>query len=359
MTDAARAVPRRGNHATIPAAAAPADHRVGGPGRPPEPGRQVITLGRVPAPPDTEGRRSAGRDAAVRVRVPAKVNLHLAVGDVRADGFHDLTTVFHAVDLLDEVAAAPAERLSVTVTGEGAGEVPTDERNLAWRAARLLADVAGVEPRVALSLRKAIPVAGGMAGGSADAAGTLVACARLWDLDVATADLLPLAAKLGSDVAFPLLGGTAVGTGRGEQLVPVATTGRLHWVFALAGTGISAGAAYGELDRLRAGGRAPAPAGTPDALLAALAAGDLAGIAAAVGNDLQPAAVSLLPHLADTLAAGATAPAALVSGSGPTCAFLCTDEAAAGLLAAELEAAGVCRSARVARGPAPGATLVT
>ena len=324
MTDAARAVPRRGNHATIPAAAAPADHRVGGPGRPPEPGRQVITLGRVPAPPDTEGRRSAGRDAAVRVRVPAKVNLHLAVGDVRADGFHDLTTVFHAVDLLDEVAAAPAERLSVTVTGEGAGEVPTDERNLAWRAARLLADVAGVEPRVALSLRKAIPVAGGMAGGSADAAGALVACARLWDLDVATADLLPLAAKLGSDVAFPLLGGTAVGTGRGEQLVPVATAGRLHWVFALAGTGISAGAAYGELDRLRAGRPRP---GTGWVRRTRCWRRSPRAISPA---SPRPSATTCSRRpcrccrtLADTLAAGATAPAALVSGSGPTCAFLC------------------------------------
>lgn len=293
------------------------------------------------------------------MRVPAKVNLHLSVGELRADGFHELSTVFHAVDLVDEVSAAPARELSLTISGEGAADLPTDAGNLAWRAAELLAATAGLEPRVALHLAKAIPVAGGMAGGSADAAAALLACARLWDLDAGPAELVALAARLGSDTVFPLVGGTAVGTGRGEVLEPVPCASRLHWVFALADHGISAGDAYRELDRLRDAGRAPGPAGPPDRLLAALADGDLDRIAALLTNDLEHAAVSLAPGLKQTLDAGRrySAVAALVSGSGPTCAFLCPDASAATRLAAALEADGVCRAARVATGPVPGAAV--
>lgn len=290
--------------------------------------------------------------------MPAKVNLHLSVGERRPDGYHELVNVFHAVDLVDEVDAAPADTLSLGVTGEGAASLPTDGDNLAWRAATLLAEAVGVPAVARLDVRKAIPVAGGMAGGSADAAAALLACARLWQLDVSVDDLVSLAGRLGSDVAFPLLGGTAVGTGRGELLTSVAAPARLHWVFAISDTGISAGAAYGELDRLRDAGAAPSPIGAPEALLAALAAGDVAAVAGRLGNDLQPAALSLAPALRDTLAAGRGALASLVSGSGPTCAFLCEDAAAATVLAAELESAGVCRTARVATGPAAGATVV-
>jgi 4-diphosphocytidyl-2-C-methyl-D-erythritol kinase len=296
---------------------------------------------------------------AVRVRAPAKVNLHLSVGPMRPDGYHELVNVFHAVDLVDEVVASPAGRLSLTIAGEGAAELPTDRANLVWQAVALLAETVGIDdPAVRLELTKTIPVAGGMAGGSADAAAALLACARLWRVH---ADLPALAGRLGSDVAFPLLGRTAVGTGRGELLTPVPTTGRLHWAFALADGGISASAAYGELDRQRAAGTAPPPAGDPDALLDALAAGDLGRIAAALVNDLQPAALALRPTLADTLAAGSEggARAGIVSGSGPTCAFLCADEDAAEQVAAALVAAGVCRAARVASGPAPGARVVT
>jgi 4-diphosphocytidyl-2-C-methyl-D-erythritol kinase len=234
---------------------------------------------------------------------------------------------------------------------------------VAWQAAMLLAEAAGIFPRVHLTIAKDIPVAGGMAGGSADAAATLLACARLWDLDAGAPELAALAARLGADVTFPLLGGTAVGTGRGEVLEPVPCPARLHWVFAFAGFGISAGAAYRELDRLRADGAAPAPTvltGPPDRLVAALADGDLQRIAANLGNDLQPAALSLVPPLTDTLAAGAAVDgvlAALVSGSGPTCAFLCADAETATLVAATLESEAVCRAARTATGPVPGATL--
>jgi 4-diphosphocytidyl-2-C-methyl-D-erythritol kinase len=283
------------------------------------------------------------------------VNLHLSVGPLRADGFHELLTVFHAVDLFDELAATPGDGLSLTLSGEGADVLPTGADNLAWRAAELVAHAAGRPPDVHLELRKSIPVAGGMAGGSADAAAALVACARLWGVDT---DLGDLAARLGSDVAFPLVGGTAVGTGRGERLTPVPAHPPLHWVFALAEAGISAGAAYKELDRQRAAGVAPSPVGAPDELLAALAAGDLARVAGALANDLEPAALALEPALRKTLDAGreAGALAAIVSGSGPTCAFLCADAAAAARIAGGL--AGVCRAARTASGPVPGATVI-
>lgn len=297
----------------------------------------------------------------VRVRVPAKVNLHLGVGDPRPDGYHELVTVFHAVGLWDEVVAAPGDGLSVSVSGPGADDVPTDERNLAWKAAALLAEAAGIAPDVHLEIAKDIPVAGGMAGGSADAAAALVACRRLWQLNISPDEVSALAAQLGSDVAFPLLGGTALGTGRGEVLTPVRCATRLHWVFALADFGVSAAAAYRELDRQRAAGTAAPPAGPPESLLAALAGGDAAAIGAALTNDLQPAALALAPQLADTLAAGRVVDGvlgALVSGSGPTCAFLCRDPDTATLVAATLESTGTCARAATASSPAGGAGVL-
>ena len=297
---------------------------------------------------------------AVRVRVPAKINLQLAVGPRRDDGFHELRTVFHAVDVHDEVTARPGAGLDLTLTGVGADALPADDGNLAWRAAALLAARTGVPADAHLALHKDIPVAGGMAGGSADAAATLLACARLWAVE---ADLPALAAELGSDVAFPLLGGTAVGTGRGEVLRPVTSAATLHWVLVPASFGISAGAAYAELDRQRAAGTAPEPVGPADDLLTALATGDLLGVAANLGNDLEPAALALAPQLAATLDAGqeAGALAGLVSGSGPTCAFLCADAALARsvadrLVADRLVAGG--HAARTAIGPATGAHVV-
>ena len=294
---------------------------------------------------------------AFRVRAPAKVNLHLGVGPLRPDGYHDLVTIFHAVDLTDDVVARPADRLELVVTGEGTAGLPTDERNLAWRAAALLAEHAGVPARARLEITKSIPVAGGMAGGSADAAAALVACAALWQVE---APLAGLAARLGSDVTFPLSGGTALGTGRGEVLSPVITRGAFHWVFALADHGISAAAAYRELDRQRSTGAAPRPVGSADAVIEALRSGDPHRLAGTLANDLQPAALAIAPALRRTLIAGHElgAIAAIVSGSGPTCAFLTTGRAEATALAAGLAAEGVCRTTRVASGPAPGAMIV-
>lgn len=291
----------------------------------------------------------------MRVRVPAKVNLQLGVGPLRVDGFHELVTVFHAVDIFDVITVRPADELSLTMRGDGAATLPNGPENLAWRAAELAAGHAGVAPAVSIEIDKAIPVAGGMAGGSADAAGTLRACATLWQLD--HADLPGLAAQLGSDVAFGLVGGTALGTGRGEVLEPLPSTGSLHWVIAPAAFGISTARAYAELDRLRAAGALPPPELDASALRTALESGSAARVAQSLSNDLQPAALSLAPSLREVLDAGlaAGALAGIVSGSGPTCAFLCADASAAADVARRFGA----RRAVVATGPAPGATVLT
>ena len=296
----------------------------------------------------------------VTVRVPAKVNLHLAVGNARRDGYHELVSVFQALSLTDEVTVAATDAPGVEVHGEGAGTVPTDGRNLAWRAVLALAEHAGREPAVRVVLRKGIPVGGGMAGGSADAAGTLVGLAALWRLEVSREDLTGLASGLGSDVPFALQGGTALGTGRGENLVPVLARHTFHWVIALDRRGLATPDVYGELDRLRAQGSPPQRLGDVEPLLEALATGDPRQLALLLGNDLQAAAVSLRPALRRTLRAGvdAGALAGMVSGSGPTCAFLCTDADAAVRVAAELAGVGVCRTVRVASGPVPGARVV-
>ena len=260
---------------------------------------------------------------SVTVRVPGKVNLYLAVGDRRDDGYHELTTVFHAVSLLDEVTVRNADMLSLEMAGEGVDSLPTDERNLAWQAAELMAEHVGRAPDVAISIEKSIPVAGGMAGGSADAAAVLVAINTLWELGVPRRDLHALAAQLGSDVPFALHGGTALGTGRGEELATVLARSTFHWVLAFADGGLSTPAVFSEIDRLRetagAGRDEPPRLDDPEPVLAALASGDPAELAPLLGNDLQPAALSLDPGLRRTLRAGADAGAlaGIVSGSGP------------------------------------------
>jgi 4-diphosphocytidyl-2-C-methyl-D-erythritol kinase len=294
----------------------------------------------------------------VTVRVPAKINLHLAVGPLRPDGYHDIVTVFHAVSLFDEVSVAVSEAPGIEVHGEGVTEVPVDETNLAWRAVQLLADRADRDAHVRLVLRKGIPVAGGMAGGSADAAAALVGLSALWKLDLTRDELGALAAELGSDVAFALYGGTAVGTGRGEHIVPVLSRHPQHWVVALHRGGLSTPAVFRELDRLRG---STEPADRPvEPVLEAIAGGDPRQLALCLGNDLQAAAVSMVPELRRTLRAGVTAGAlaGIVSGSGPTCAFLCPDADAAVDVATELAGVGVCRTVRVAHGPVPGARVV-
>ena len=302
----------------------------------------------------------------VTARVPAKVNVQLSVGGVRPDGFHGLSNVFLAVGLYDTVSATPDDELRITASGPGTELVPLDDGNLAVRAARALAERHGRQPRVRLHIGKDIPVAGGMAGGSADAAGALLACDALWGTGSGREELLEICAELGSDVPFSLVGGAALGKGRGELLTPLETGGDFHWVFAVAGTGLSTPDVFRECDRLREeeGSGATVDAvpepHTSSALLEALRAGDPHGLAAAVRNDLQPAALSLRPSLADTLRTGTSAGAlaGLVSGSGPTCAFLTEDAASASAVAQALVASGSCFSARSAAGPVAGATVV-
>jgi 4-diphosphocytidyl-2-C-methyl-D-erythritol kinase len=303
---------------------------------------------------------------SVTVRVPGKVNLYLAVGDQRGDGYHELTTVFHAVSLFDEITVRNADVLSLELSGEGFDEdaesLPLDRRNLAWRAAELMAEHVGRAPDVAISMDKSIPVAGGMAGGSADAAAVLVAMNALWELGVPRRDLHTLAAELGSDVPFALHGGTALGTGRGEQLATVLARSTFHWVLAFADGGLSTPKVFGEIDRLRADTSRDQAArlGDPEPLLAALASGDPHELAPLLGNDLQPAALSLDAGLRRTLRSGvdAGALAGIVSGSGPTCAFLCASAESAIDVGAQLAGAGVCRTVRAASGPVHGARVV-
>jgi 4-diphosphocytidyl-2-C-methyl-D-erythritol kinase len=303
---------------------------------------------------------------SVTVRVPGKVNLYLGVGDLRDDGYHELTTVFHAVSLFDEITVRNADVLSLEVSGEGFGEgpagIPLDRRNLAWRAAEVMGDHVGRAPDVAISLDKSIPVAGGMAGGSADAAAVLVAMNALWELGVPRRDLHAMAAELGSDVPFALHGGTALGTGRGERLTTVLARNTFHWVLAFAAGGLSTPKVFGELDRLRADAVRDQPPRleNPEPLLAALASGDPRELAPLLGNDLQSAALKLDGGLRRTLRSGeeAGALAGLVSGSGPTCAFLCESAGAAIDVGVQLAGAGVCRTVRAASGPVHGARVV-
>ena len=277
----------------------------------------------------------------VTVRAPAKINLHLGVGAVREDGFHPLMTVFHAVDLYDEVTVEAADDWSVAVSSDGPIEVagvPADDSNLVIRAGRALAAHHGLDRAARIDVLKGIPVAGGMAGGSADAAATLVALDRLWELDSGDRVLFDLAGSLGSDVPFGLVGRNALGTGRGEQVeqLPGVEVAR-HWVVVPGAGGLSTPAVYRRFDELTPD--APEQPRAPYRLVEFL--GDpVADVAPLLHNDLQPAALDLRPELGDLLAAGEAAGAlrGLVSGSGPTCVFLCESAPAAETVAEGLRA---------------------
>jgi len=305
---------------------------------------------------------------AVTARAPAKVNLQLAVGPLRAHGYHDVVTVYHAVSLFDEVTVAPADHDSIVVTGEGADSVPADGTNLAARAAEALAQAVGPgckdSPGLTIRISKRIPVAAGLAGGSADAAAALVACNELWRTGLSQAELCELAAGIGSDVAFGLVGGTAIGVGRGERVTPALAAGTYHWVLAFANGGLSTAQVYAACDRIRAtrgAGKAGAaePPELDNKLMAALRSGKPGEVASLLTNDLQPAAISLRPELRRTLAAGTEhgALGGIVSGSGPTCAYLTKDARHAAALAVALAGAGVCRTVAHVVGPSPGASV--
>jgi 4-diphosphocytidyl-2-C-methyl-D-erythritol kinase len=302
---------------------------------------------------------------SVTARAPAKVNLALAVGGADPDGYHALATVFHAVSLYDEVTATASSgkrQLTVEGTLPLTDTVPRDATNIAWRAVDQLADAAGLDDArrdVDLHIRKGIPIAGGMAGGSADAAAALVACDALWGLDTPTDELAMVAAGLGADVPFALHGGTALGVGRGDHVSPVLARGTFHWVLAVSDAGLSTAAVYREVDRLRDGGVQTEPR-VPDEVLAAVRSGDAHALGRALTNDLQRAAFSLRPQLSRLLDSGTEcgALAGIVSGSGPTVAFLARDDVHALDVAVALAASGMCSTVRRATGPVAGARLV-
>jgi 4-diphosphocytidyl-2-C-methyl-D-erythritol kinase len=300
---------------------------------------------------------------SITVRAPAKINLSLVVGRPRPDGFHPLDTVYQAISLYDDVRVAEAAHWSVSVVPLGdvdVSGVPLDASNIVVRAGRALATHHGLDLAADIEIHKGIPVAGGLAGGSADAAATLVALDRLWDLRTSDDEMLAMAGELGSDVPFALIGGTAHGAGRGEIVTPVPDAGTYWWVVAPSHEGLSTPEVYRELDRIRPDGPVPTDDGTASgAVLAALEAGNLDALADAMRNDLQPAALSLRPDLSDRLAALARhCPATvMLSGSGPTVLGLApTQEAATEARVALLEAG--LPVVQVATGPVAGTHVV-
>ncbi len=311
---------------------------------------------------------AAAPDGSVTVAAPAKINLCLEVGPVRPDGFHALATVYQAIGLYDRVTVRPADEVTMTVTADervAVDDVPTDGSNIAVRAALLLAQHSGTGRGVAILIEKSIPVAGGLAGGSADGAATLLACDRLWGLATPAEELLGLAAELGCDVPFALVGGTAIGSGRGEELTPLVRAPQPEtcwWVVLESADGLSTPAVYKEFDVLHDGLPVPPPR-IPDDLLAALQSREVAAIGATLSNGLQEPAFRLRPGLRETIETGrsglrsARVHGALVSGSGPSCLFLCDSRADAVLVREELTAQGL-GPVSVAAGPVPGARVV-
>lgn len=300
----------------------------------------------------------------VHARAPGKINVFFQVGAPGADGYHEVASAYQAVSLYEDVWATAADDFMIEVTGTvDVSGVPRDDANLAVRAARLLASEIGVDGGVHLHVHKTVPVAGGMGGGSADAAAALVACDALWGAGLSSGDLQRLGSRLGADVPFALMGGTAVGTGRGDQLSPALARGRFDWVLVLSEEGMSTPAVYAELDDYRAGAAphippTPARPAVFPPVLQALRQGDAHLLASAAENDLTPAVMRLRPQLDGLIDLGLRegAMTSLVSGSGPTVAFLVESEQPALELQVALSAAG--HEALHVHGPVPGARVM-
>jgi 4-diphosphocytidyl-2-C-methyl-D-erythritol kinase len=307
---------------------------------------------------------SAAAPTMVHARAPGKINVFLKVGALLQDGYHDVATAYQAVSLSEDVRAYPADDFSVSFTGSvDVSGLQTDGSNLAIKAASLLARKTGFRGGVRLEIEKHVPIAGGMGGGSADAAATLLACDALWRTELSRDELLELATQLGSDVPFAFTGGTAIGTGRGDQLSPALAKGQFQWVLALADFGMSTPEVYRELDRHRdrhSQDIFPAEiAPQVDSLvLQALRAGDPHMLAEVLHNDLQAPALHLEPELGALIELGEEngALAGMISGSGPTVAFLAADLDNALELQIALSAARL--TVVRATGPVHGARLV-
>jgi len=301
--------------------------------------------------------------SGVVIRVPGKVNLGLSVGPLDSDGYHELVTVFQAISLYDDVTVKIGNEgagITLSASGSTSAGVPLDETNLAYRAADLMITKFQLDSDIDIHLKKEIPVAGGMAGGSADAAGVIVGIDSLFELGLSRDELERIGSELGSDVPFGIAGGTAIGRGRGDQLTPVLSKGTYQWVLALSNSGLSTPAVYGECDRLREGLSIAKPSAN-DALLQALRAGDARELGKALSNDLQSAACSLRPALRLVLDVGNDygALGCIVSGSGPTVAFLVEDEERALDLTVALSASGVVGGVVRASGPTHGARRIS
>ncbi len=304
----------------------------------------------------------------VTVRAPGKVNLQLSVGSRMPDGYHPLVTVFQAVSLFETVTATVRDDEEFTLTVEAGPSlvldpvaVPLDESNLAWRAALAVAERYGISDGIDLTIVKGVPVAGGMAGGSADAAAAVVACAEAWEVGASREELERICVELGADVPFCLHGNTAVGVGRGDELSPAMTHGEFHWVLATQSTGLSTPSVFAEFDRAVDEGRTTiTSAHVDEEIMAALMAGDAVRLGEALSNDLQGPALTLAPHLQRVIDAAKDAEAlgVVVSGSGPTVAALARSRQHALAIAAHLTAEDVADTVLTASGPVPGATVL-
>ena len=302
------------------------------------------------------------RSRGVVARVPAKVNLQLAVGPLGNDGFHEVTTVFQAISLFDDVTVATAPEnngISIQITGQTSTGVPSDSSNLAVKAATLMIKNYDLPSDINIKLKKEIPVAGGMAGGSADAAGVIVGLDSLFELGLSRDEMEMVGSKIGADVPFSICGGVAIGTGRGDQITPALFKGSYNWVLALSGQGLSTPSVYAECDRLREGLSISTPV-VSEQLMQALRAGDAKALGKSLSNDLQPAACSLRPALRLVLDVGLDygALGGIVSGSGPTVAFLVKDDEHAMDLTVALSSSGVISSVVRATGAVAGARII-
>ena len=300
---------------------------------------------------------------SVTVRVPAKVNLQLSVGPKEADGYHNLVSVFQAISIFDDITiklGEPGSGLTISVSGDQTHGVPADANNLAAKAVSLISKEFDLTVDAHIEIKKSIPVAGGMAGGSADAAGTIIGIDYLYSLDMTREEMIEIAAKIGSDVPFMLSGGTAIGTGHGDQLTAALSRGTYHWVLAVSTVGLSTPAVYAECDRLRGELEIVEPQ-TNEALMQSLLAADAPGVGSALVNDLQLAACSLRPAIRLVLDVGQEygALGAIVSGSGPTVAFLVADQDSGLDLAVALTSSGVVGSVVQAYGPVAGAKVIS
>lgn len=308
----------------------------------------------------------------VKVRAPGKINAFFQVGPLREDGYHAVASTYLAVSRYEEVTATSRPGTSpsdITVTlspdsslpQEQLHDIPLDGRNLVVKAALMVADIAEKPSGLHLEISKHVPIAGGMGGGSADAAATLVACDALWHTGLSREELAHLGSELGADVPFALMGGAAVGLGIGDELTAALAPTPLHWVLVSAEFGLSTPVVYGRLDTLRAAGQimAEEPGQVEAGVLSALRAGDAQALAPWLHNDLQAAAESLAPSLTGVLAEGTQlgALAGIVSGSGPTLAFLAADAVHAEELAAALTARG--HQASAVDGPVHGAHIIS